>query len=155
MHRGEFLVSLGLLVLGVYIVYHAGGIAESQGYEQLGPRLFPALIGVGLAFFGAALGWHALTGGWRNLASETQGLDAPDWKAFLILSAGVVAQMALVKWIGFTLATTLLFFTVAYGFGSRRVLRDVLIGLALSVFSYLLFTLVLKLHLTASPFGVI
>jgi putative tricarboxylic transport membrane protein len=154
-HRGELLVSLGLLVLGVYIVYHAGGIAESQGYEQLGPRLFPALIGAGLALFGVALTWHVLTGGWRNMPQDQEAHKLPDWKAFLFLSAGVIVQMTLVKSIGFTFATTLLFFAVTYGFGSRRLVRDALIGLSISVFSFYLFTLVLKLHLPASPLGVI
>jgi len=154
-HRGELLVSLGLLVLGVYIVYHAGGIAESQGYEQLGPRLFPALAGVALALFGIALARHALTGGWRNMPEDQEAHKLPDWQAFAFLTGGMIAQMALVGWIGFTLATTLLYLAVTYGFGSRRIVRDALIGFALSVFAFYLFTLVLKLHLPASPLGVI
>ena len=61
-----------------------GGIAESQGYAQIGPRLFPYLIGAGLTLCGAVLAWHALAGGWRNVPLDQEGHDAPDWPAFAI-----------------------------------------------------------------------
>ena len=147
---GELLISLGLLALCAYIIIDSQTIAQTQRYEQLGPRLFPMLIGFGLGVFGAVLGWHALTGGWRNLPEQEEHKN-PDWLAFLWVSAAIVLQMALIKWIGFVLASTLLFVLVARGFGSRRLVRDAGFGLAISLTAYLLFTQALKLNLPAGP----
>ena len=92
-HPGELLLSLGLIALGSFVVFETGGIAESQGYAQIGPRLFPYLIGAGLTLCGAVLGWQALSGGWRNVPLDQEGHDAPDWMAFGIISAGIVLHM--------------------------------------------------------------
>lgn len=154
LRRGESLLSLGLVALGVYVALRAGSIAESQGYEQVGPRLFPGLAGTALALLGVVLTWQAFTGGWRDMPDDRTAREPADWRAFAFLSGGMIAQMVLVRWIGFTLATTLLFFAVTRGFGSRRAVRDALVGFAVSLFAFHLFTQVLKLHLPASPLGV-
>ena len=54
---------------------------------------------------------------------------------------------------GFIPTATILFFCVAFGFGSRRYLRDALIGLALAIVSYVGFVHVLGLHLPAGIIG--
>ena len=118
------LVSLGLIALGPFVVYETGGIAETQGYAQIGPRLFPYVIGAGLTLCGAVLAWHALSGGWRHVPLDQEGHDAPDWPAFAIISAGIVLHMAIIGWAGFIIASTLLFVLIARGFGSRRPARD-------------------------------
>jgi putative tricarboxylic transport membrane protein len=70
--------------------------------------------------------------------------------AFAWISAGLVAHMLLIAGIGFVLASTLLFVFTARGFGSRRWLRDALIGVSASTGIYLLFTRGLTLQL---PWG--
>lgn len=151
---GELLISLVLLALGTFVVLETGGIAETQGYSQVGPRLFPYLIGTGLSVCGAWLAWQALTGGWRNVPQDDDGTHAaPDLMGFAVVSAGVLLHMVLIGWAGFILASTLLFVLVARGFGSRRPVRDLLIAAALSTAAYFLFTQALGLTLPAGPFG--
>lgn len=152
-HTGEALLSLALVALGGFVLYETRGIAESQGYAQVGPRLFPYIIGAGMALCGLVLGWHALSGGWRNVPLDQEGHDAPDRVAFATISAGIVLHMAVIGTAGFILASTLLFVLVARGFGSRRLVRDALMGLALSAAAYFVFTLGLGLKLPAGPFG--
>jgi putative tricarboxylic transport membrane protein len=53
---------------------------------------------------------------------------------------------------GFILSSTILFVLVATGFGSRRHLRDGLVGLALSAVAYLTFVYGLGLRLPAGLF---
>jgi putative tricarboxylic transport membrane protein len=150
-HSGELLISLGLLALGSFIVYETQGIAETQGYAQVGPRLFPYLVGIGLALCGAVLGWQAIFGGWRNVPLDQPGHDAPDWTAFCIISAGIVLHMIVIGYAGFVLAGALLFVLVARGFGSRRPVRDAVIALVLATVVYLIFTRGLGLKLPAAP----
>ncbi len=153
--RGQFFISLSIFAFGVYIAYQTRDIADTQGYEQLGPRLFPMLTGLALILLGAVLGWQTITGDWRDTPQEKKAHKCPDWKAFLIITGGVFVQMALVKILGFVIVTAVLFTTVAYAFGSRRVLRDALISLTLCAAAFLLFTRVLDLSLPASPLGII
>jgi len=152
-HPGELLISLGLVALGTFVVYETQSIAETQGYAQIGPRLFPYIIGAGLTLCGAVLAWHALSGGWRHVPLDQEGHDAPDWVAFGIISAGVILHMVIIGWAGFIIASTLLFVMVARGFGSRRIVRDAIIAVVLSTVVFFIFTLALGLSLPKGPFG--
>lgn len=149
---GELLISLVFIVIGAFVVHETAGIAETQGYAQVGPRLFPYLIGSGLTLCGAWLAWQAITGGWRNVPLDEGEHDAPDWMAFAIVSAGIILHMVLIGWAGFIIAAVLLFVLVARGFGSSRPVRDLAIAVALAVAVYFLFTFGLGLSLPAGPF---
>ena len=149
---GEMLISFALIALGSFVVLETQSIAETQGYAQIGPRLFPYIIGVGLTLCGAVLGWHALTGGWRNIPLDQEGHGAPDWLAFFIISAGIVLHMVVIGWAGFIIASTLLFVLIARGFGSRRLVRDALIAVALAAVVFFVFTSGLGLKLPSGPF---
>lgn len=151
-NAGELLVSLGLLALGIFVVATAGDIGGSSGYEQLGPRAFPYLVGTGLLVIGAVLAWQAAAGGWRNVPLD-EAHETPDWPAFIILGAAILLHMAAIAWAGFVLASTFLFALIARAFGSRRVLRDILAGLVLSLLAYLLFTRGLGLNLPSGLLG--
>ena len=152
-HPGELLISLGLIALGTFVVWETRGIAETQGYAQIGPRLFPYIIGGGLTLCGAVLAWHALSGGWRHVPLDQEGHDAPDWAAFAIISAGVILHMAIIGWAGFIIASTVLFVLIARGFGSKRIVRDAIIAIVLAIVVFFIFTLGLGLTLPKGPFG--
>ena len=151
---GEVLLSLVLVFIGSFVIYETRGIAETQGYSQVGPRLFPYIIGTGLTLCGAVLSWHALVGGWRDVPLDQPGHDAPDWMAWAIISGGIVLHMVLIGWAGFIIASTLMYVLIARGFGSTRAVRDAAVGLALAVAAYFLFTRALGLRLPPGPFGV-
>jgi putative tricarboxylic transport membrane protein len=151
-HSGEFLISLALIALGSFVVYDTQSIAESQNAAQIGPRLFPYIIGAGLTICGGVLGWEAVSGGWRHVPLD-QAHDAPDWVAFLVISAGIIVQMALIGWGGFIIASALLFVLIARGFGSKKPVRDIIIGVVLCTVVFFVFTLGLGLKLPAGPFG--
>jgi putative tricarboxylic transport membrane protein len=146
--RGEVLLAACVLALGLAFAAGAWLLPEAPGYARIGPRHFPALVAAGLVITGALLLIEALVSGYRHLPAEARGRY--DWPAFLWVAGGLVAHMALIAGIGFVLAATLLFVCVARGFGSRRLLRDLLIGLALTAVVYLLFTRLLTLSL---PWG--
>ncbi len=152
LHAGELAISFVLIALGSFVIYETGSIAETQSYAQIGPRLFPYLVGVGLTLCGAVLGWEALTGGWRKVPLD-EAHDAPDWVAFAVISAGVILHMIVIGWAGFIIAAVLLFVLVARGFGSRRPARDALIALVLATAVYFLFTRGMGLNLPAGPFA--
>src|SRR5262245_16003034 len=141
----EAVIGAGIIALGMFFAVETYDLPEVAGFAQFGPRLFPALIAVGLIVCGAGLAFEAMRGGLRKLPANER--TAIEWSAFMWVSAGVIAHMASIRWIGFVLASTLLFTCVARGFGSRLLLRDGLIGFALAVAAYLVFTQALGLAL--------
>jgi putative tricarboxylic transport membrane protein len=122
-------------------------IAEQESYAGVGPRLFPYLIGAGLVLTGGWLSWHAMSAGWRDVPLDQNQHENPDWLAFGTISTGIILHMALIGWAGFNLAGILLFVLVARGFGSRKIVRDTLIGAALVVVTYHIFVSALGLSL--------
>ena len=150
--KGELLISLGLIALGTFVIWETRTIAETQGYAQIGPRLFPYIVGCGLTLFGAVLAWQAMAGGWRNVPVE-QAHRRPDGSAFVIITAGVLLHMAIIGWAGFIIASTVLFVLAARGFGSKRIVRDAVIAVILAIAVFLIFTLALGLSLPKGPFG--
>ncbi len=67
----------------------------------------------------------------------------------LLISAALLLQMALFKQLGFIPTAIVLFMAVSYGFGSRRLLRDGAIAVALAFGVYFGFTRGLNLQLPA------
>jgi len=57
--------------------------------------------------------------------------------------------MALIGWAGFVIAGSVLFVCVARGFGSRRLIRDLSIGIVLALGVYLFFVKLLNVNLPA------
>jgi putative tricarboxylic transport membrane protein len=140
-----------LLALGAYLVYGTLSFPDPPAYTQVGPRLFPGLIAGGLCLAGLGVLATALrprrgAGGGAPGSAEGDGGDGGDgipdldWKPVLVASAGLVLHFLLVETIGFVLASTLLFVAMAFAFGSRRVGRDALVGLALALLAYVGFT---------------
>jgi putative tricarboxylic transport membrane protein len=77
--------------------------------------------------------------------------DSTDWNALVAISVGFFAQIMLIERIGFILSSACLFLAVAWGFGSRRAVRDSAIALLLSAVVYVVFTRLLHLQLPAGP----
>ncbi len=148
-HVGELACSLGLLLIGAFVLLDAGNIPQSQSFSGVGPRFFPYLVGTGLAVCGALLAWRALAGGWRAMPDDDGVHARADWRAFALISAGIVLQMVLIGWAGFILASVVLFVLVARGFGSVRLVRDAVVAVVLVTAAYLVFTRLLSLSLPA------
>ncbi|QET03229.1 MULTISPECIES: tripartite tricarboxylate transporter TctB family protein [Cupriavidus] len=148
-------VVIGIAVLAVSVFFFAGipGISGEEGYAGLSPRFVPTLVGIGLAVCGVLLTWQGVRGGFRNMPEEDAELPAAphNFKGFLWVSAGLVLNMALIGTLGFVLASTLLMVCVARGYGSRRIARDALIGLLITLPMWALFDFLLGINLPLLP----
>jgi putative tricarboxylic transport membrane protein len=153
LNRGELFVSLALTALGIFVIMGTQSIPAGAGYSQIGPRAFPYLIGSGLLIIGGILTWQAVSGGWRNVPMDQEEHASPDWAAFALISAAVILHMVSIGWAGFILASTFLFILIARGFGSCRVVRDIVVGAVLSTAAFFIFTLGLGLKLPNGLLG--
>lgn len=147
----ELAVSSALLALGAFVLFAARNIPSIGGFSGVGPNAMPAIVGTGLMLIGLWLLAERLTGGWRQPEPHPveRGEHAFVAPGFIWVSAGLAAQMLLINTAGFIVAATALFVGVARGFGSRRPLRDALLGFAISLAIFLFFVRFLNVGLPA------
>ena len=150
--RAERVLSLGVLALGIVAAALAWQLPEGGGYARIGPNFVPKLGAAGLILLGLWLLVETFTGGWRSRVPDDPGQRGEHAfvpAAFLWVSAGLLAQMALIHTGGFVLAAAALFACVARGFGSRRWARDLAAGLALGLAVFAFFVHFLNVNLPA------
>jgi putative tricarboxylic transport membrane protein len=142
----EIALSIGVLALGIGVAAVTATLSAEGGYAGIGPNFIPAVVAGGIILLGLWLAFEAFTGGWRARGEPAEVFEA---SPFLWISAGLFAHMALIAWAGFVIAGTVLFASVARGFGSRRLVRDLSIGLVLALGVFLFFVKLLNVNLPA------
>jgi len=148
----ERLLSAAVLALGIFVAAVAAGLPGSRSYAAIGANFMPWVVGVGLIVLGLWLLAETFTGGWRARVPDeaaARGEHSFAAGAFGWVSAGLLAQMALIHTAGFIVAAAALFACIARGFGSRRWLRDVGGGLLLGLAVFLFFVRFLNVNLPA------
>ncbi|MBM3353137.1 MAG: tripartite tricarboxylate transporter TctB family protein [Betaproteobacteria bacterium] len=151
-NAAEIALSLGVLALGIGVALVTAGLPSEGGYAGIGPNFIPAVVAGGILLVGAWLAFEAFTGGWRNAPPDdpaARGEHAFNGAAFGWISAGLFIHMALIGWAGFVVAGVALFACVARGLGSARPVRDLAIGLALSIAIFAFFVKLLNVNLPA------
>jgi putative tricarboxylic transport membrane protein len=140
---GETIIACCVLGLSAFIFLDERGISANT-FGAVGPRVFPNVVALILAGLGCVLLFQALTGRWRTGEIGRHRVVPPLW-----ILGGLLLEILLMQELGFVVSSTILFVCVARAFESRRLLRDVIAGLVLTVVTYLLFTHVLLLNLPA------
>ncbi|WP_159999162.1 tripartite tricarboxylate transporter TctB family protein [Roseomonas sp. 18066] len=145
----DLFVGLFVLALGLLCLWQAYAIPVTPLYAQVGPKFMPTLVGGLVVVVGAGLTLKALRGGWSHELEEMQDAPATNWRALGLLGAGLVVNLVLIDTLGFVFAATAQFVLVAAAFGSRRPLRDLGIGLAVTLGAYLAFDKLLGVNIGA------
>lgn len=150
----QTLIGAGVLLTGLALAAGAVTIPSAAGYGGVGPNFLPWVCAVVLTVCGAWIVWEARTGGFRQM-EEPSG-DAAYWPAFIWVSAGLLANAALITTIGFILANALCFTLAVRGLrasegkpaGSlRQTLVDAATGLVIAAPVFWLFTRLLAINL--------
>ena len=135
------LVSAGLLAVALVVLAQAFMIPDGGGYQAVGPRAFPLLVGVGMAVV-AVIG---VVQAFRDpVTGEGEGVH---WRPVLLLIGALALYAVLLAPVGYWQATTLFFVAVARVLGSRKLVRDLIVGLLLALATYYLFDRVLGITL--------
>lgn len=157
--RGQSWV-LGLVVLatGLLLLREANAAAGESGLTIDGPRLWPLVVTVGwIALAVVYLLQQVVVPAWvsRHEADEIPGARVRwNWRIPAGLSAALVGYSLVVEHsgVGYVLATAAFFVVAARLLGSRRVGRDLVVGVTVPIVIYLGFTRLLDIPL---PQGVI
>jgi len=137
-------IALVLFVLAGLAWWDMTGLQILSPYD-LGPKVMPIIVSAGLALLAVGNAVSAFRG-------DLPARDSLDWRPIILILGGLAALFVLIQiGGGFILGTALLFAATSTAFGRRAFLVDFLIGLALAVLVYLLFSKLLALSLPTGP----
>jgi putative tricarboxylic transport membrane protein len=151
---GPLAVAAGVAGLGLFLFVGAFGIAGEAQYAGVGPRAFPLIVGAVLTVLGIALGIGLVSGRVELHPEGGEDVDetrAADLAPMAWIAVGLVIAVLALERIGFTLTAALVFTLTARAFGSRRLLRDAVIGLGLGLATFFLFARGLGVSLPGGP----
>ena len=153
--RSQGVIGTAVLALGALLAWGATSLPAGVGYSGIGPAALPWFVSAVLLLCGGLLMWQAWRGGYRDL-EEGSGAARGDWRALAWVSAGILANAALVTTLGFVLSCALCFTLAVRGLrlaeskpaGSAvQTLKDGLTGLAIAAPAFWLFTKLLAISL--------
>lgn len=148
-HRAQLAVCVAVLIGALAMAIGAVQMPRETGYSGVGPAFVPGLTAAALAVCGLLLGRQALSGGFATQPETATPDGGPRWGAFVLASAGLLLDAALITTIGFTLAGTLLFSLVATALGGRRLIANALVGFVITWLVFAMFNMGLGLNLPA------
>ena len=148
-------VGAGVLLIGLGLAAGAISIPSGAGYGGVGPNFLPWLMAVALAVCGVMIIREARTGGFRAM-EKPSGSERAFWPGLAWVSAGLLANAALITSIGFILSCTLCYMLAVQGLRRaagqqasqpRILMTDLVAGVALSAPVFWLFTKFLAINL--------
>ena len=153
----QTLVGCGVVLLALGMGVGALSIPSNAGYAGVGPNFLPWVVAIALLLCGSYMVFEARTGGFRDMdePDEKQG-DKPYWPGFAWMSAGLLANAALITTIGFILSCTLCFVLAARGLrlaagqpdvGLASWVRDAITGVLIAAPVFWMFTQFLAINL--------
>lgn len=130
-------LAAALVVIGAYTFYDATTLRVGFG-DPVGPRVFPYVIGAVTVVLGVLLTLATLRG---DVAEAEGGEDIDlrqpaDWITVLKLVGVLMVTVLTVSFLGWAISGAILFVGAAWSLGSRTLVRDVIVGLVLSVSSW-------------------
>ncbi|HYF09913.1 MAG TPA: tripartite tricarboxylate transporter TctB family protein [Acetobacteraceae bacterium] len=145
----DLAVGLFIVLIGAVALWQASAIPVSPLYAQVGPSVVPYGVAALTLALGAGLVFVALRGGWSHGLDEVQTAPPVNRRATALMGAALLVNLALIEAFGFTIAATAQFVLVCAAFGSRKPLRDLAIGFALSLGAFFLFVEALGVNIGA------
>jgi Tripartite tricarboxylate transporter TctB family. len=133
-----------LAIMAAIIFFDVARLRDMGGYSQVGPATVPdwiAIVLIGLAI------WTVVA----SFKGDFPQRERQEIKPVAWVVAGLLAQMVLIRLVGFSIATGVLFGLAAAGFGARRIWISIPVGIILCFAIYWLFAVVLQLSLPAGP----
>jgi len=126
-----------------------------DGTSVISPKSFSYVIGSFLVITSVLLISEILRGN-SGVPESTEASDPfqkADFKTMAQVVAAISANVILLDLLGFIVAATASFWGVAYAFGARKYLKDLMIAIIFSVIVYFGFTQGLNINLPAGIFA--
>ncbi len=125
-----------------------------QGSSIVSPQTFPYMVAAFTSLVGFSLIMQVLRGRLGTPEGDQPGAPflGANFKTMTIIATAIALHVILLEIAGYVIAATVCFFGVAYGFGSRKYLKDLGISLAFALVVYFSFTIGLNINLPSGFF---
>jgi putative tricarboxylic transport membrane protein len=152
--RSELGVALLLLLLGGWALIDALQLPDVEARGPVGPKTLPIAVGILLVVTAVLLAIDILRGGRgeQEAGEDVELGHGSDWKTLGLLVVAFVANILLIERLGWPVSGAVLFFGTTFALGSRHLIRNAIISIALSVGTWYLFNLGLGIAL---PVGIL
>ncbi|QYN38986.1 tripartite tricarboxylate transporter TctB family protein [Pseudonocardia sp. DSM 110487] len=142
------IAALAFLAVAVGVLTGAFTIDQGTTYQAVGPRVFPLLVGAGMCLVSAIGVVQAFRGTDTDQIDQLrEEIRATHWPSVVLLVAALIGYVLLLTPLGYWQTTTVFFVAVARVLGSRKLVRDAIIGLVLALAVYMLFDRLLGIGL--------
>jgi len=152
--KSELAFASSLFLLGIFVAWDTSRMDIPQGSSIVSPQTFPYIVAAFTSFVGLLLLLDVLRGNHGTPDGDEPGdpLIPVNYKTLLIVALAISLHVVLLETAGYIIAATVCFLGVAYGFGSRKILKDFLVSLAFAVVVYFSFTMGLNINLPSGVF---
>ena len=125
-----------------------------QGSSIISPQTFPYMVSAFTTLVGLGLIMEVLRGRLGTPEGDEPGSPfmGANFKTMAIIATAIALHVILLEIAGYVIAATVCFFGVAYGFGSRKYLKDLGISLVFALVVYFSFTKGLNINLPSGFF---
>lgn len=145
-------LGVGIVVLALACLTQVIGVQATSSYDYIGPRNIPMVLIVLLGIGGGLIALAGWRGELREQNEEEREINRKTaWDSVLLVSVGMVGMALTIQPAGFIPAATFCFVLAARAFGSRKLLKDLVAGLVLTIITFFAFTKLLNLVLPAGP----
>ena len=153
--KGELAFAGFLLLLGLITIWDTSRMMVPDGTSVISPRSFSYVIGSFLVITSVLLISEILRGnsGVPEGTEAGEPFQKADFKTMAQVVAAICANVILLDLLGFIVAATASFWGVAYSFGARKYLKDLMVAIVFSIIVYFGFTQGLNINLPAGIFA--
>ncbi len=125
-----------------------------QGNSIVSPQTFPYMVAAFTSLVALGLIFNLLRGNHGTPDGDSPGdpFTPLNLKTMLIVASAIILHVILLEIAGYVVAAALCFWGVAYGFGSRKYLKDAGISVVFAVIVYFAFSKGLNINLPSGFF---
>ena len=153
---GELAFAGSLLSLGVVVLYDTSKMLVPPGSGTVGPQIFPYLVSGFVIFISLGLFVQIFRGnlGVPEGTEFGEVVEKTDFKSLAMVAGSMLTYPLLIERAGFIIATSVAFFGVAFAYGAKNLLKNLVISIIFSFIVYFAFAKGLNVGLPAGILGI-
>ena len=153
---GELAFAGSLLILGLVVLYDNYKMLVPPGSGTVGPQVFPYLVSGFVIFISLGLFVQIFRGnlGVPEGTEFGEVVEKTDFKSLAMVAGSMLTYPLLIERAGFIIASSVVFFGVAFAYGAKNLLKNLAISLIFSLIVYFAFSKGLNVSLPAGVLGV-
>jgi putative tricarboxylic transport membrane protein len=153
---GELAFAGSLLILGLVVLYDTSKMLVPPGSGTVGPQIFPYLVSGFVILISLGLFLQIFRGnlGVPEGTEFGEVVEKTDFKSLAMVAGSMLTYPLLIERAGFIIASSVVFFGVAFAYGAKNLLKNLAISIIFSLIVYFAFSKGLNVSLPAGILGV-